>query len=75
MAKARRSGEGKQAKNAKKRVVSFHIPEHLLREIDELVENSIFQNRSEFIRTAIFMLLKDIKQGENKRPALLLGYR
>ena len=38
-------------------VITLHVPEKMLRELDRLVEEGRFRNRSEAIRFAIAMLL------------------
>jgi Arc/MetJ-type ribon-helix-helix transcriptional regulator len=43
----------------KEKIVSFHIPEHMLEALDKLVEMGLFNNRSEAIRTALFLLLSN----------------
>lgn len=59
---------------ARSRVVSFKIPETLLREIDELINRGYFQNRSDVMREGLRRLLSDYKRyclGESG----ILGYR
>jgi Arc/MetJ-type ribon-helix-helix transcriptional regulator len=43
----------------KEKIVSFHIPEHMLDALDRLVEMGLFHSRSDAIRAAIFLLLSN----------------
>jgi len=50
-------------------IVSFHIPTALLDAIDQLVEQGVFKNRSDFFRIALHMLVikyKDFSNPYNK---------
>jgi Arc/MetJ-type ribon-helix-helix transcriptional regulator len=54
-------------------VVSLHVPKRLLERIDELVERGLFTSRSEALRFAIVLLLRETyKLSEERRE---VGYR
>ena len=44
-------------------VITVRLPEHLLKEIDDLVEKGVFTTRAEAIRAAIRALLERYKTG------------
>jgi len=48
-------------------LISVHIPKQMLDELDELVREGRFPNRSEAIRTAIRDLL--LREKERKKPS------
>ena len=41
------------------KIVSLHIPPRLLEQLDALVEKGLFKNRSEAVRYAILLLLRE----------------
>jgi len=43
-------------------VVSFHIPHSLMRELEELVQEMGFTSKSEAIREAIRLLIREYKR-------------
>jgi Arc/MetJ-type ribon-helix-helix transcriptional regulator len=43
----------------KEKIISFHVPEYMLEALDKLVEMGLFNNRSDAIRTAIFLMLSN----------------
>jgi Arc/MetJ-type ribon-helix-helix transcriptional regulator len=55
--------------------VSFHIPRNLLEALDKLVEKGAFNNRSEAIRTAIILMLRDFSKLQLLEPQPEVGYR
>ena len=60
----------RQISKQKTVVISLHIPESLLRELDELVAEGVFPSRSEAIRYAIRMLLwrEQWRLGKDLKP-------
>lgn len=46
-------------------IVSFHIPKNLLKALDRLVEEGIFNNRSEAIRMAVLKLILEYANAFN----------
>ncbi len=46
------------------KLITLHMPEELVREIDELVAKGVFPSRSEAIRYAVVKLLADIRYKE-----------
>ena len=46
-------------------LISVHIPRHILEEIDRLVQEGYFPNRSEAIRTALHLLIAKIRSEKN----------
>ena len=61
-------------KNAQNMVlISVHVPQQMLRELDELVMKGIYPSRNEAIRTAIRDLLLLYRQRNNE--ASFLGGR
>ncbi len=46
-------------------LISVHIPRHILEEIDRLVQEGYFPNRSEAIRTALHLLITKIRSEKN----------
>jgi len=41
-------------------IITIRFPEHLIKAIDDLVEEGLFVSRSEFIRFAVREVLKDV---------------
>ena len=70
--KARR---GFGSENSRTTIVSFHIPTHLLKAVDELVEKGVFTTRSEAFRTAIVLMLRDYVKLKHYAPQPEVGYR
>ena len=48
-----------------RRVITFRIPDALLREIDKYVENGRFMNRSDFITFALQKTIMELECGSN----------
>ncbi len=46
-------------------LISVNIPRHILEEIDRLVQEGYFPNRSEAIRTALHLLITKIRSEKN----------
>ena len=42
----------------KLKVISFHMPEELIEEVDELVKEGLYKNRSHVVRVAVVRLLR-----------------
>ena len=51
--------------------ISFRLPKNLIEEIDKVVEQGMFQSRSDFVREAIRFYI--IKLREAQRPRLEVG--
>ena len=49
------------------RLIAVHLPERILKDIQQLVDNGLYPNRSEAIRIAIRDLLKHELWGRNQR--------
>ena len=62
-----------QEKRGETTIVSFHIPPKLLRSVDELVEKGVFNSRSEALRIAVVLLLRDLNRLGREQPEV--GYR
>lgn len=78
------SGDGrKRSTNKESTIISFHVPIRMLRIIDELVAQGFASNRSELIRTAIALYLRDLantvgvleKEQVPVRLRMAVGYR
>lgn len=54
-------------------LITFHIPEQLLKELDRLVEEGRFPSRSEAIRVAIRDLLIKERFGRKEPVVPILG--
>jgi len=57
------------------KIISFHIPPHLLKMIDELVEQGVFTNRSAAIRYFLAKGLAEWQQIMQSRAKMVVGYR
>ena len=56
------------------KIISVHLPEWMIKEIDELVMKGYFPSRAEFIRIAIHQLLLNLKEfKKTKTVELVLG--
>ena len=73
--KNRKAGRKSANENSRLPVVSFHIPPHLLKAVDELVECGVFTSRSEAFRTAIVLMLRDYAKLQHRGSQLEVGYR
>jgi metal-responsive CopG/Arc/MetJ family transcriptional regulator len=71
----RKAGRGSGDENSRTTIVSFHIPVHLLKTVDELVERGVFTTRSEAFRTAIVLMLRDYAKLQHLAPRPEVGYR
>jgi len=71
---SRRSNSGSNGNERERmRLISVHLPEWMIRELEKLVEKGYFPSRSEAIRVAIHMLL--MRYSEQKIPIQLLPGR
>ena len=61
--------------NSRLPIVSFHIPPHLLKAVDQLVEQGVFTSRSEAFRTAIVLMLRDFSKLRHMTQQPQVGYR
>ena len=57
------------------RIVTIHLPEHMIKYIDTLVENGWFPNRSEFIRFAISYMSLKMVEATHIRNTMMVGDR
>ncbi|MEM0462880.1 ribbon-helix-helix domain-containing protein [Pyrobaculum sp.] len=48
-------------------LISVHLPQKMLQQIEELVKGNLFPNRSELIRSAIRELILKHKTGETQK--------
>lgn|GEM_PF-1428787 len=65
-----------RVKKRETQVVSFHIPKTLLSALDKLVEEGVFNNRSEAIRMAILKLVLEYANAFNsERSSMLTTFR
>jgi len=51
--------------------ISFRLPKNLIEEIDKIVEQGLFQSRSDFVREAIRFYI--IKLRETQKPVPEVG--
>ena len=59
----------RQKKEEKMVLISIHVPVQMLNEVDEIVKQGLFPNRSAFIRYAIEELLKEMQSRRGKDNA------
>ena len=56
-------------------IISLHIPLPLLRMLDALVKQGLFRNRSEAVRFAILLLLKEYLCLAERKSAMVTPLR
>ncbi len=59
----------------KMKLISVHLPEWMIRELEELVMKGYFPSRSEAIRIAVHQLLISMKQYKNMKNVELIPGR
>ncbi|MEM0459278.1 MAG: ribbon-helix-helix domain-containing protein [Thermofilaceae archaeon] len=67
--KAGGSGEGERTM-----IVSFHLPVTVCEQLDGLVKRGYFISRSDAIRIAVLMLIRDMERKE-RTLTYVVGYR
>jgi Arc/MetJ-type ribon-helix-helix transcriptional regulator len=50
--------------------ISFRLPKKLIEEIDRIVEQGMFQSRSDFVRQAIRYYLIKLQETEKPKPVM-----
>jgi Arc/MetJ-type ribon-helix-helix transcriptional regulator len=48
--------------------ISFRLPKNLIEEIDRVVEQGMFQSRSDFVREAIRFYIIKLREAQRPRP-------
>jgi Arc/MetJ-type ribon-helix-helix transcriptional regulator len=48
--------------------ISFRLPKNLIEEIDKIVEEGLFQSRSDFVREAIRFYIIKLRESQRPRP-------
>ncbi|MEM1690907.1 MAG: ribbon-helix-helix domain-containing protein [Thermofilaceae archaeon] len=74
MKKRRLKKAGSDGEGGRTIIVSFHLPVTVCQQLDSLVKRGYFISRSDALRIAVLMLIRDVERKE-RTLTYVVGYR